>query len=57
MTLSLRAVLLAAGDDPLAIAALEAYSGTDRFDVIDDPTQEALLRLRDGVRRVRQEIE
>lgn len=53
----LRAVLLAAHTDPAAQAALAAYSRTERFDEIDAATWEVLAELREGVRRVRAEIE
>ncbi|MGE4070086.1 MAG: phosphate/phosphite/phosphonate ABC transporter substrate-binding protein [Lysobacterales bacterium] len=53
----LREILLEAHKDPAASAALQAYSRTERFDDIDEATSQVLSRLRDGVRRVRAEIE
>ena len=53
----LREILLAAHDDPAARPALDAYLRTERFDVVDQATWAALADLREGVRRVRTEIE
>ena len=53
----LREILLEAHRDPAAKSALQAYSRTERFDDIDEATSQVLSRLRDGVRRVRAEIE
>jgi phosphonate transport system substrate-binding protein len=53
----LREILLEAHKDPAASSALKAYSRTERFDDIDEATSQVLSRLRDGVRRVRAEIE
>lgn len=53
----LREILLAAHDDPAARPALDAYLRTERFDEVDQATWAALGDLRDGVRRVRAEIE
>ncbi len=53
----LRAVLLAAGDDPAAHEALAAYFDSNRFFALDDGARTRLARLRDGVHRIRDEVE
>lgn len=53
----LREVLLAAGDDPEARAALRAFFNSNRFVEIDDEVAMGLESLRPGVRRVRMELE
>lgn len=53
----LREILLGAHADPAAQPALRAYLRTERFDEVDASTWAALDALRDGVRRVRTEIE
>jgi phosphonate transport system substrate-binding protein len=53
----LRALLLAAHQDPAAAPALRAYQRTQRFAEIDAETARALAELRQGVRRVRAGIE
>jgi|CXWL01.1.fsa_nt_gi phosphonate transport system substrate-binding protein len=53
----IKEVLLAAHRDPVAAAALRAYSSTERFDEIDAATSQILRDLRVGVSRVRAEIE
>lgn len=53
----LRAVLLAAGDDPAARDALTAYFDSNRFFALDDGARTRLARLRDGVHQIRDEVE
>lgn len=53
----LREVLLEAGNDPDARAALASFFRTTRFLPIDEATTRALDGLRDGVSRVRTEVE
>ena len=53
----LREVLLAAADDPDAREALLQFFRTTRFLPIDTATEAALRDLRDGVKRVRVEVE
>ncbi|MFO1494256.1 MAG: phosphate/phosphite/phosphonate ABC transporter substrate-binding protein [Lysobacterales bacterium] len=53
----LKALLLAAHEDPLAAEALAKYQRTERFDEIDAQTSAVLDELRTGVLRVRAEIE
>lgn len=53
----LREILLAAHDDPKASAALKAYAGTERFELVDAASAEVLSELRIDLRRVRAEIE
>jgi phosphonate transport system substrate-binding protein len=53
----LRAVLLAAHNDPDAAAALKAYQGTERFDPVDAAMLTSLDALKVGVERVRNQIE
>lgn len=53
----LKALLLAAHEDPLAAEALAKYQRTERFDEIDAQTSAVLDELRVGVLRVRAEIE
>jgi phosphonate transport system substrate-binding protein len=53
----LRQVLEEAGNDPDAREALLQFFGTTRFLPIDARTQDSLRELRDGVARVRSEVE
>ncbi len=53
----LREVLLEAGNDPDAREALLQFFGTTRFLPLDDETRESLGQLRQGVARVRAEVE
>lgn len=53
----LKALLLAAHEDPLAADALARYQRTERFDEVDAQTSAVLDELRAGVLRVRAEIE
>jgi len=54
---ALRAVLLAAGDEPAAREPLLRFFGTSRFLPVDPPMQASLDRLREGVKRIRAELE
>ncbi len=53
----LRAVLLQASRDPLAGPALVKFFGTTGFHPVDAGSQHALDRLRNGLARVRMEVE
>ncbi|WP_313254777.1 MULTISPECIES: phosphate/phosphite/phosphonate ABC transporter substrate-binding protein [unclassified Stenotrophomonas] len=53
----LRAVLLEASGDPLAGPALVKFFGTTGFHPVDADSQRALDRLRNGLARVRMEVE
>lgn len=53
----LREVLLQAADDPEAGQALHLFFNTSRFLPMDDQLRHALSSLRDGVGRVRAEVE
>lgn len=53
----LRQVLLEAADDPAGGPALRAYFDTSRFLPVDEEMQRALGDLREGVARVRAEVE
>ncbi len=53
----LRAVLLEAGTDPDAREALLEFFRTTRFLPIDDATEASLANLRQGVKRIRAQVE
>lgn len=53
----LREVLLQAANDPEGRSALRHFFGTTRFAPVDADAAESLARLRQGVRRVREEVE
>jgi len=53
----LREVLIEAADDPRASEALKYFFNTTRFLPIDDNTRLVLDRLRDGVAKVRADVE
>lgn len=53
----LREVLLQAADDPDAREALTLFFRTTRFMPVDAASQQGLDRLRDGVARVREQVE
>jgi phosphonate transport system substrate-binding protein len=53
----LREVLLQAADDPDAREALTLFFRTTRFMPVDPASQRGLDRLRDGIGRVREQVE
>lgn len=53
----LREVLLQAAADPEAGQALHLFFNTSRFLPLDEDSRQALAELRDGVARVRAEVE
>jgi phosphonate transport system substrate-binding protein len=53
----LREVLLAAADDPQAREPMLRFFGTNRFVPLDADGEAALKRLRDGMMRVREQLE
>ncbi len=53
----LKAILLAAHDDPEATAALSAYQETTRFDVIDDSVMAGIERARKALKQVESELD
>ena len=53
----LKQVLLAAADDPTAGPALAAYYRTTGFEELTEPMRVSLAQFRDGVARIRKEVE
>ncbi|HET9483226.1 MAG TPA: metal-binding protein, partial [Xanthomonadales bacterium] len=53
----LRAVLLGAGTDPDAAEAMRSYYQSTAFIELNEPMRAALASLREGVARIRDEVE
>ncbi|MEO6065314.1 MAG: phosphate/phosphite/phosphonate ABC transporter substrate-binding protein [Lysobacterales bacterium] len=57
LAVALRTVLINAGDDPQAAAALKAFFNTDRFQPVTSEQAATLAALRQSIVRIRAEVE